>query len=158
MHGLFGMGDNWQTLGRKWGADYQVHLLDMRNHGRSPQSDDFSYEAMADDLLEYLDDHNLEKPYLLGHSMGGKVAMLFSVLHNTRVGKLVVADIAPKPYDPHHQEIVDALESLDLQQIDSRREAEEKFKIEDPGVRQFLLKSLYWEKKINSTGALTYLP
>ena len=70
MHGVFGMGDNWQTLGRKWSENYEVHLLDMRNHGRSPQSDEFSYEVMSDDLLEYMNDHNIEKANIIGHSMG----------------------------------------------------------------------------------------
>lgn len=147
MHGVFGMGDNWQTLGREWSKKYQVHLLDMRNHGRSPHSDEFSYELMSDDLLEYLDSHNLEKADILGHSMGGKVAMLFAVFNPERTHKLVVADIAPKPYEPHHQKILEALNNLDLDKISSRNEAEEQFEIEDEGTRQFLLKSLYWKDK-----------
>lgn len=147
MHGVFGSGDNWQTLGRKWADEYEVHLLDMRNHGKSPHSDEFSYELMADDLLEYLDQHEIEKPLIIGHSMGGKVGMQFAVLNDVRVGKLVVADIAPKPYKPHHDQILDALNDLDLDNIDSRSEAEEKFKIKDEGTRQFLLKSLYWKEK-----------
>ncbi len=148
MHGVFGMSDNWSSLGRKWSEEFTVHLLDMRNHGRSPHSDVFSYEAMADDLLEYLDDHQIEKPYLLGHSMGGKVAMLFAVYHPERVGKMVVADIAPKAYKPHHQDVLEALHGLRLDEIQSRGEAEEKFsKKLDEGTRQFLLKSLYWKEK-----------
>ncbi len=147
MHGVFGSGDNWQTLGRKWSENYQVHLLDMRNHGKSPHSDEFSYELMSDDLLQYLDEHKISKALLLGHSMGGKVGMLFSVLNPERVEKLVVADIAPKPYKPHHQKIIEALQSLDLENLNSRGEAEEAFEIEDEGTRQFLLKSLYWKEK-----------
>lgn len=147
MHGVFGMSDNWQTLGRKWSENYEVHLLDMRNHGRSPHSEDFSYELMSDDLVEYMDSHNIEKARILGHSMGGKVAMLFSVFNPERTERLVVADIAPKPYKPHHQQILDALQNLDLQNIESRAEASEQFAIKEEGTRQFLLKSLYWKDK-----------
>ena len=147
MHGVFGMSDNWQTLGRQWSEKFQVHLLDMRNHGRSPHSDQFSYELMSDDLLEYLDDQKIESAHILGHSMGGKVAMLFAVLNEERVDRLVVADIAPRPYEPHHQEIIEALNALPLESITSRSEAEEMFAIENYGIRQFLLKNLYWKDK-----------
>ena len=149
MHGVFGSGDNWQTLGRKWSETYCVHLLDMRNHGKSPHSDAFSYELMSDDLQEYMEAHHIEKALILGHSMGGKVGMLFAVLNPERVEKLVVADIAPKPYKPHHQKIIAALQSLDLETINSRGDAEEAFgpEIEEEGTRQFLLKSLYWKEK-----------
>ncbi len=147
MHGVFGMSDNWQTLGRKWAEQYEVHLLDMRNHGRSPHSDEFSYELMSDDLVEYMDDHNINKARIIGHSMGGKVAMLFSVLNPERTEKLVVADIAPKPYKPHHQQILQALQGLDLDTIKTRSESDEQFGIKDEGTKQFLLKSLYWKEK-----------
>lgn len=143
MHGVFGMGDNWQSLGRKWAQDFEVHLLDMRNHGKSPHAEEFSYELMSEDLLEYMDDRQMDKAFIIGHSMGGKTAMLFSVLNPDRVSKLIIADIAPKPYKPHHQEILEALNSLKLDEIKSRTEAEDQFsnKIQDLGTRQFLLKS-----------------
>ena len=149
MHGVFGMGDNWQSLGRKWAQDFEVHLLDMRNHGKSPHAEEFSYELMSEDLLEYMDDRQMDKAFIIGHSMGGKTAMLFSVLNPDRVSKLIIADIAPKPYKPHHQEILEALNSLKLDEIKSRTEAEDQFsnKIQDLGTRQFLLKSLYWKEK-----------
>lgn len=149
MHGVFGMGDNWQSLGRKWAQDFEVHLLDMRNHGKSPHAEEFSYELMSEDLLEYMDDRQMDKAFIIGHSMGGKTAMLFSVLSPDRVSKLIIADIAPKPYKPHHQEILEALNSLKLDEIKSRTEAEDQFsnKIQDLGTRQFLLKSLYWKEK-----------
>ncbi len=148
MHGLFGMSDNWQSLAKKWASNFRVHLLDMRNHGRSPQSDEFSYDLMAEDLAEYLEAQNLKEANILGHSMGGKVAMLFSVFHPEKVKALIVADIGPKAYRPHHQEVLEALEGLDLNTIGSRKEASEKFgpKLEF-GVQQFLLKNLYWETK-----------
>lgn len=147
LHGVFGSGDNWGTLGRKWSEDYEVHLIDARNHGHSPHSEDFSYDLMADDLLEYMEKHKLEQASILGHSMGGKVAMLFAVYHPEKVSRLIVADIAPKAYAPHHQEIIKALMGLDLPNIESRAEAEEAFDITEPGTRQFLLKSLYWKEK-----------
>jgi len=149
MHGLFGMGDNWQTLGKKWAENYHVHLLDLRNHGKSPHDDVFTYSAMSDDLLEYFDGNNIEKANVLGHSLGGKVAMLFATLNPEKVEKLIVADIAPRYYKPHHTEIIEALQALDVDNIKSRNEAQEKFSglLPDPGVRQFLLKSLHWETK-----------
>lgn len=147
LHGVFGSGDNWGTLGRKWSETYEVHLLDARNHGHSQHSDEFNYEAMADDLLEYMGDKNLAKAHILGHSMGGKVAMLFAVYHPEKVEKLIVADIAPKAYKPHHQEILAALQGLDLPNLQTRAEAEDAFAITEPGTRQFLLKSLFWKEK-----------
>lgn len=144
MHGVFGMSDNWATLGKKWSDQYQVHLLDMRNHGRSPHSDEFSYDLMADDLYQYLQQNNIEKARIIGHSMGGKVAMLFSVLNPEMVTRLVVADIAPKVYKPHHQEVVKALKELNLAEISNRSDAMEKFGNNlDTPTKQFLLKSLY---------------
>lgn len=149
MHGVFGMSDNWQTLGRKWADNFEVHLLDMRNHGKSPHSEEFSYDIMSEDLIKYMDDNSIASAHILGHSMGGKVAMLFAVLNPDRVSKLIIADIAPKEYKPHHQEILEALNFLDLPKIKSRGEAEELFsaKIKDLGTRMFLLKSLYWKEK-----------
>lgn len=148
MHGLFGMSDNWQSLGKKWAEDYRVHLLDMRNHGRSPHAPEFSYELMADDLTEYMDENGIAEAHIIGHSMGGKVAMLFAVLNPEKCQSLIVADIAPKAYQPHHQDVIEALEALDLDTVKSRREANEAFGTNlEAGVRQFLLKSLYWETK-----------
>lgn len=148
MHGLFGMSDNWQGLGRKYAEEYEVHLVDLRNHGKSLHSSKFSYTAMSDDLEEYLDKHSINQAYIIGHSMGGKVAMLFSVLNPRRVAKMIVADIAPKAYEPHHQDVLEALHGLDLSSTKSRSAAQENFsKKLDEGTRQFLLKSLYWKEK-----------
>ncbi len=98
LHGFLGMSDNWKTLGTRWTEDgYEVHLLDQRNHGRSFHSDEFSYEVMAEDLKKYCEEHNLENIILLGHSMGGKVAMQFAVTYPEKVSKLIVADIGQKP-------------------------------------------------------------
>ena len=150
LHGLFGMSDNWQTQAKDF-ADlgFEVHVLDQRNHGQTAFSSDFSYQLMADDLLEYLQTHNIHKTYILGHSMGGKVAMVFACQHPEMVEKLIVVDIAPKGYPVHHQQILEGLHSLDFSVIHSRGAADKKLAetIPDLSVRQFLLKSLYWKEK-----------
>ena len=150
LHGFLGMGDNWKTLGKKIAEKgYEVHLVDQRNHGRSPHSDKFSYELMADDLKNYCDFHELTSITLLGHSMGGKTAMLFSCLYPMYIEKLIIADIGPKYYAPHHQDILDGLSALDFSKLKSRGDAEEALAmyIPDHGVRLFLLKNLYWREK-----------
>lgn len=146
LHGFLGMSDNWKTLGMRWAeAGYEVHLLDQRNHGRSFHSDEFSYDVMAQDLRCYQDEHNLEEIVLLGHSMGGKVAMQFAVDFPDMVSKLMVADIGPKAYPLHHQDILKALHALDFSKIKSRGDADDILSeyIKDQGTRLFLLKNLY---------------
>jgi pimeloyl-ACP methyl ester carboxylesterase len=150
LHGFLGMADNWKTLGRKWSEDgFQVHLIDQRNHGRSLQSDEFSYDIMAQDIKEYCDEHQLKNIILLGHSMGGKVAMKFAVEQESYLDKLLVADIAPKEYPAHHSDIINALKSIDFETIKSRHDADDALAlvIPDFGTRQFLLKSLYRVEK-----------
>ncbi len=149
LHGFLGMSDNWKTMGTQFAANgFQVHLLDLRNHGRSFHSDEFSYEIMAYDVFEYCQANNLEKVNILGHSMGGKTAMLFAVTYPEMVEKLIVADIGPKFYPQHHQTILEGLNAVDFSLKPSRNEVEEivaKY-ITDFGTRQFLLKSLYWQE------------
>lgn len=150
LHGFLGMGDNWKTLGKKISEQgFKVHLIDQRNHGRSPHSDVFDYDIMADDLKKYCDEHELEKVHLLGHSMGGKTAMLFAVKYPDMIDRLVVADIAPKYYPLHHQDILDGLEALDFEMLKSRGEVDKELSlyVADQGVRMFLLKNLYWKEK-----------
>jgi len=148
LHGFLGMSDNWKTMGTQFAADgFEVHLLDLRNHGRSLHSDEFSYEIMAQDVYDYCKVNNLEKANILGHSMGGKTAMLFATTHPEMVEKLIVADIGPKFYPQHHQTILAGLNAVDFSIKPSRSEVEEivsKY-ITDFGTRQFLLKSLYWQ-------------
>lgn len=150
LHGFLGSGDNWKTLGNQFAEDgYQVHLVDQRNHGRSFHSEDFSYALMADDLLKYLEHHAISECMLLGHSMGGKTAMQFATEHPERVSKLLVADIGPKAYPQHHQDILKALSSLDFSELKSRGQADKVLSeyIPELGTRQFLLKNLYWKEK-----------
>jgi pimeloyl-ACP methyl ester carboxylesterase len=144
LHGLFGMGDNWKTLANKYAEDFQVHLIDQRNHGRSFHSDEFSYELMAKDLRKYIAFHELKNVNILGHSMGGKTAMLFSTHFQELVNKLIVADISPRYYAPHHQIITKALQAVDFSKIQQRSEVEDVLKvyISDLGIRQFLLKNV----------------
>lgn len=160
LHGFLGMGDNWKTLGVRFSeAGYQVHLLDQRNHGRSFHSDEFSYKLLAEDLKEYCVEHDLRDIVLLGHSMGGKVAMQFAVDNPKMVSKLIVADIAPKEYPQHHQDILKALSSLDFSKIQSRNDAEDHLSkyIKEEGIRLFLLKNLYRKNK-NEFGLRMNLP
>lgn len=150
LHGFLGMSDNWKTLGSQFAeVGFQVHMLDMRNHGKSFHSDDFSYELMANDVKEYCEFHNLENIILLGHSMGGKTAMLLATLHPELIEKLIIADIGPKFYPQHHQPILEGLNAVDFSRQPSRSEVEETVSkyITDFGTRQFLLKSLYWKEK-----------
>ena len=117
IHGLFGMLDNWQTLAKKWAEDYQVILVDLRNHGHSPWDDEHTYELMMEDLEELTDDLFLDEVNIIGHSMGGKLAMKFAQTYPELIHKLIVADIGPKKYPVHHQKILTGLKSVPLNQM-----------------------------------------
>jgi len=147
LHGFLGMSDNWKSLGSQYAdAGFEVHLLDLRNHGRSFHSDNFTYQAMVGDILDYCTAKNLKGINLLGHSMGGKLAMFFATQHPEYVEKLLIADIAPKYYRPHHDEILQALNAVDFSKKPDRSAVEKLMKpyIADFETRQFLMKSLYW--------------
>lgn len=149
LHGLLGSADNWQTLAKKYALKFRVHLVDARNHGRSPHSPEHSYELMASDLLKYLDDHSIKKACLLGHSMGGKTVMFFTENHPDRVSKLIVADISPKEYTPHHEPIFQALQSTKPAIAKTREEVLNVLESqlgEDPVLIPFLMKNLRREK------------
>ena len=145
MHGVFGSSDNWLTVSKQMALSRTLYLLDLRNHGRSPHSEVFTYEAMGSDLSEFLDDQNLPQVHLLGHSMGGKAAMLFAAAHPERLKSLVVVDISPRPYPAHHGHILEALTSLNLAETGTRNQADAHLStlIPEPDVRAFLLKNLY---------------
>lgn len=150
LHGFLGMSDNWKTVGTRFGeAGYEVHLLDQRNHGRSPHTEEMNYGVMAEDVVQYCKTQNLENIVLLGHSMGGKVAMQVAGENPSLVEKLIVVDISPKYYSPHHQTILEGLTALEDETITSRGDAEDFLSryIKDKGTRLFLLKNLYWKTK-----------
>ncbi|MEW7293121.1 alpha/beta fold hydrolase [Aquimarina sp. 2304DJ70-9] len=150
LHGFLGMGDNWKTLGKKISEQgFQVHLLDQRNHGRSEHDDEFSYPLLAQDLKEYCETNNLKDINLLGHSMGGKTVMLFATMYPYSIDHLMVADIGPKYYPLHHQDILDGLDALDFKILTSRGEVDKELSsyVQDSGIRMFLLKNLYWKEK-----------
>jgi esterase len=149
LHGMFGTLDNWQTIAKKLSAHFMVFIIDLRNHGRSPHSDEFDYAIMANDIQEFMEANWIYEAYVVGHSMGGKVAMQLASENPDLVKKLVLVDIAPKVYVGNHQPIFEALFSLDLDQLTSRKEADEllQAKIESYGVRQFILKNLSINKK-----------
>lgn len=145
-HGLFGMLDNWGSFGKIFGEYFPVHLIDLRNHGKSFHSEEMSHDAMAHDITHYMDHHGMAKVNLLGHSLGGKAVMQFAIKYPVKVEKLIVVDIAPKAYPPHHQGIIKALQSVEFEEDTTRQEVEEALKIYIPemSVIQFLTKNLYW--------------
>ena len=150
LHGLFGMGDNWATLSRQFSEKgFVVYVVDARNHGRSPHSDEFNFPLMSNDMIELLDDEKLASAAVIGHSMGGKTAMWMACEHPDRISKLVVADMAPRFYAPHHQSVIAAIHAVNLDQVTSRKEVENMLRdsLRDEGTIQFLLKNLYWNEK-----------
>lgn len=152
IHGLFGQSDNWNVFGKQFAEKgFSVYLVDARNHGLSPHNDEWNYQAMSDDILELINDNNLSDVIVLGHSMGGKIAMQFALQHPNLLSKLIVADIAPRYYPPHHQVIIEALNAVDLKAIKTRSEAEAVLSkyIHDFGTKQFLLKNLFWQDNLN---------
>ena len=152
-HGLFGMLDNWGSFGKEMGEFFPVHLIDLRNHGKSFHSPEMSHDDLAHDILHYMEFHKLNKINLLGHSLGGKAVMQFAIKYPIKVDKLIVVDISPKAYPPHHQGIIKALETIDFEKQTSRQEVEEVLHqyISEKSVVQFLAKNLYWtdDKKLN---------
>jgi esterase len=145
LHGFLGSGENWLGIAMKFAENFHVFLPDQRNHGRSLHSDEFNYDLLAEDLKDFADARGAEKFYLVGHSMGGKVAMQFARKYPARIQAMVVADIAPRAYAPHHQTIFESLKTLNPDLLSNRREADELLApfIPEMDVRQFLLKNLY---------------
>jgi len=144
LHGLFGSGNNWGTVAKHFSQHYQVICVDLRNHGSSPHSASQSYANMADDLLELCDTLSLERIHLLGHSLGGKVAMQFTTQHPDRVDKLIVVDMAMRAYADAHTHLIDAMMAIDLTTLQSRHEVDKILSNSIPQamVRQFLLMNL----------------
>jgi pimeloyl-ACP methyl ester carboxylesterase len=143
LHGLFGSLDNWHSISLKLAQRFRVVAVDQRNHGRSPHSQEMDYGLMAEDLDELLNELRIERAHILGHSMGGKTAMRFALTFPVRVRSLIVVDIAPRVYPPFHDEILDALLSLEPQHFENRKQMEDALAPSLPSLalRQFLLKN-----------------
>lgn len=159
IHGLFGDLDNLKSVSRALQEQYHVVNIDLRNHGSSPWTDTMCFVEMAADLQDLLDNLKINKAHILGHSLGGKVAMGFALEHPDRVHSLIIADIAPVAYDARHNSILDALEAIDLELLNSRQDADKALAnaIQTRGIRQFLLKNLRktdngWEWRLNLAG------
>ncbi len=148
-HGLFGMLDNWGSFGKALGEHFPVHLIDLRNHGKSFHSEQISHDLMAEDIRNYMEHYQISKVILLGHSLGGKAVMQFAMLYPELLEKLIVVDMGPKAYPPHHQAILKALNSVDFQPGLSRQEVEAILESHglEKSVIQFLAKNLTWKEK-----------
>lgn len=144
LHGLFGSCDNWLTQAKLFSLHYHVYTIDQRNHGLSPHSEDFDYTFMVKDLLEFINDHQLQSPIIIGHSMGGKTAMNFALAFPDKIATLIVVDIAPRAYNLEHYYILDGLNAITINTLTSRNQAEEQLRqfVPEADVRQFLLKNL----------------
>ena len=146
LHGLLGSLDNWQTLAKRWGEDFHVFTVDQRNHGQSPHNEEMNYHLLSGDLLEFIREHNIESPVILGHSMGGKTAMSFAFEHPEKITGLIVVDISPRHYAVHHQEILDALASVDFNTMHDRKTIQDHLmaRIGNMAIVMFLTKNVYW--------------
>jgi len=148
LHGLFGISDNWSTFGKSLKEKYHVYIPDMRNHGRSPRSPVFDFPSMTEDIKEFIDDLGLYNPILMGHSLGGKVAMLLALNNPGLLNKLIVVDVSPRKYtqNTEHLQLLNAMLSTDLSIAHSRSDVENqmKDKIKDQRLRQFIFKNIYW--------------
>jgi esterase len=157
LHGLYGSSDNWLSIGKELSRDYLVYLVDLRNHGNSPHTDRHTYPLMKLDLLEFVDRHDIEKAVIIGHSMGGKVAMTFSAEFPERINSMVVIDIGPKSYHSltdfssqaiEHMNILSAMQNIDFSITKTREDINTQLKafIKSPRIRNFLMKNIRREK------------
>jgi pimeloyl-ACP methyl ester carboxylesterase len=151
LHGLFGLSDNWVTFGRRLGEHYSVYIPDLRNHGQSPHSKVFDFPSLENDLMEMVEENGLDNIFLIGHSLGGKTAMIFTIHHPDLVKKLVVADISLRksPPDREHQQLLNSMINVDFSAAKSRSDVEKQLieRINSPKLRQFLLKNVYWRDR-----------
>ena len=165
LHGLFGSSKNWVNIAKELSKILNVYTLDLRNHGDSPHIDSHTLKDMIQDLKEFLEDRGIESVILLGHSMGGLVAMGFSLEYPEQVKKLIVVDIAPKAYPPHHQKEFAVLKT-DVSRFSTRQEIDEYFSQihPDPAIRQFLMMNLQrtesgyrWKIHVSALEKIEYL-
>ncbi|TWA82640.1 pimeloyl-ACP methyl ester carboxylesterase [Azospirillum brasilense] len=162
LHGLFGSARNWQTLAKRFAERHRVYALDLRNHGGAPWSDEMTYPAMAEDVLRFLDDRGFARASVVGHSMGGKVAMTLALTHPDRVERLAVADIAPVAYTHTHAPFVAAMKQAKLEGCTRRSEVEAQLvdAVPEAPLRSFLLQNLvleqgsfHWRINLDAIGA-----
>lgn len=147
LHGLFGVSDNWVSIGKKLSNNFSVYIPDLRNHGRSPHHPVFSYPAMVDDLYDFLEENELDDIILIGHSMGGKLAMNFCMEYPGMVSKLIIIDIPPRefPARQSHIQVLNAMQNMDFDKVSSRSDVEEALAttITSQSLRLFIMKNLY---------------
>jgi esterase len=145
IHGLFGSLENLNMVAKELSDSYCITNVDVRNHGFSFHENSMDYPTLAQDIIDTLDHLNIDSAYILGHSMGGKIAMQVALDFPDRVKKLIVADISPVQYPPHHNQIIAGLQSIDLSKINNRKQADEQLSnyVDEIGIRQFLLRNLY---------------
>jgi len=151
VHGLFGISDNWVTLGKRFAEEFRIIIPDLRNHGRSPWSFVFDFSSMEEDILELIEEKINGPVFLMGHSLGGRIAINLALHHPGLIRKLVIVDISLRKYPPQsiHLQLIHAMQQLDLSTIRSRSEADRELGelIPSRRLRQFLLKNLYWQEK-----------
>lgn len=152
LHGLLGIGDNWVTFAKEIsGLHYHIYLPDQRNHGHSPHHPVFNYYALTDDLHEFIEQHHISEPIILGHSMGGKVAMRYTLENPEKVGKLIVVDTSLRTYVrfDYHLKLIHAMQLVDFSSVSSRKEVEAvlRQKIHEERMVRFLMKNLFWKEK-----------
>jgi len=149
LHGLFGQSDNWVTVARRIADQFHVYIPDQRNHGQSPHASIHSFPAMADDLSAFIEEHQIENPIIIGHSMGGKTAMTYALENPGLVNKLVIIDISPRRYPERkiHTQVISQMMSIDLETVTTRTEVEKILdsQIADSRVRMFIMKNLYYK-------------
>ncbi|MDR3226389.1 MAG: alpha/beta fold hydrolase [Prevotellaceae bacterium] len=150
-HGLYGCSDNWVSVAKILGQTNHVFVVDLRNHGHSPHSNEHSYPAMCNDLAEFIESKNIKKPIVAGHSMGGRCAALLAKQYPDLLSRIIIVDISPfdcenqKAISAFHENILTVLKCLNLNEIRSRQDAAKKIskKINDTNLQNFLLKNLY---------------
>jgi esterase len=165
LHGLFGSSGNWRGIARELAATHSVHSVDLRNHGASPWADSMDYLEMADDVLQLIEYHGLDRPTVMGHSMGGKTAMALALRHPQRVGRLIVVDIAPVAYADTLTPFAEAMRSADVLAAASRAEVQRRLqqRVPDGGVVPFLMQNLvtrndHFDWRLNLLGISAAMP
>ncbi|MBU2652160.1 MAG: alpha/beta fold hydrolase [Bacteroidetes bacterium] len=152
LHGIFGISDNWVTFGKRIaGKGFEVFIPDQRNHGKSMHHHTFNYYALVDDLHEFIEEHGIQDPILMGHSMGGKVVMRYALENPELVSKVVIVDVSLRTYvtQNYHRSLIRAMQSADLENAGTRKEVEDQLapQIKSERILQFIIKNLYWRER-----------